>query len=343
MKFIYILILLFFSALFSCKTDANQVDESEQTNKKDSLEFVRKSEFEPINEELKNNPNNPTLYIKRARAYQKFKQSDLAVEDIDRAIKLDSLVPEYYLLKAELQKEIGNYADAKRTLDKCLMMDNQNIQARIELGWIAFIIQNYEQAIEYADAALRLNVYAAEAYYLKGMIFYEQNDSSKAISSFITATEQEADYYEAYIQLGLLHINQPNTLAKEYFKNALRIKPTSSEALYNYGYTCQIRGEYPEAIATYQKMVEIEPFREPYFNLGFIHQEYLGKYAEAIEYYTIAIQLSPLYYVAYYNRGLCYEKLGNQNLAEADFRKTLNIKSDYSYAGIALDRVLKNK
>lgn len=329
-------------ALFSCKGEVDQ-SSTEANNPKDSVELAKTIDFESINTELKSDPNNPALYLKRARIYQKYNEIGFAIEDIDRAIKIDSLLPEYYLLKAELQKKEGWYADAKRTLDKCLLIDNGNVQARIELGWIAFIIQNHSQAIEYADAALKIDVYNAEAYYLKGMIFYEQNDTSKAISSFITATEQEANYYEAYIQLGLLHLNQPNKLAKDYFKNALRIQPKSSEALYNYGYACQMRGEYVEAVETYQKMIAIQPFREPYFNLGFIHQEYFGKYPEAIEFYTKAVNMSPLYYAAFYNRGLCYEKIGNRTLAEADFRKTLSINSDYDYAAIALERILKKK
>src|SRR5690606_1564966 len=145
--------------LFSCGEEKKQINTTEK-NPKDSVEVAKTLDFEQINNELKNDPNNASLYIKRARIYQKYNDNLLAIEDVDRAIKVDSLIPEYYLLKAELQKKEGGYADAKRTLDKCLLIDNKNVQARIELGWMAFIIQNYKQAIEYADAALKLNVYA---------------------------------------------------------------------------------------------------------------------------------------------------------------------------------------
>ena len=186
-------------------------------------------------------------------------------------------------------------------------------------------------------------MYSAEAYYLKGMVFYEKEDTAKAISSFITAVEQESNYYEAYIQLGVLHFNQDNTLAKEYFKNALKLKPENPEALYNYGLWCQEHGEYNEAIETYHKIIELTPYREPYFNLGFIHQEYLNVYDVAIGFYTEAIGSDKNYYQAYYNRGLCHEKIGNYDQAEQDFKAALKIKSDYDYAALALDRVLKKK
>lgn len=334
-------VLIISVLLFSCKDEVKQVQEN--NNPKDSVELAKSIDFESINNELKANPDNPSLYIKRARLYQKYNDVPMAIEDIDRAIKIDSLVPEFYLLKAELYKKEEGFAEAKRTLDKCLLIDNRNVQARIELGWLAFLIQNYKQAIDYADAALKINVYNAEAYYLKGMVFQDQNDTAKAISSYITATEQERGYYEAYIQLGVLHISKNNSLAIEYFKNALKIKPKSSEALYNYGYTLQLMANYDEAIKTYEKMLAIQPFREPYFNIAYINQEFLGDYTVAIDYYSRAIEISPLYYTAYHNRGLSYEKQGDLINAEKDFRKALSIVSDYDYAALALERVLKKK
>lgn len=342
---IFSFIVFIGSILFYSCTENTSVEHKEDIEKVegDSITAYKNAAFEVVNQQLKSDPNNSNLYIKRAQLYKQYNEVPFAIEDIDRAIKIDSLIPEFYLLKAEMQKQIDLYADAKRTLDKCLLIDNNNVQARIELGWMAFIIQNYEQSIEYADAALKRNMYAAEAYYLKGMIFYEKKDTAKAISSFITAIEQESNYYEAYIQLGVLHFNQDNDLAKEYIKNALRIKPKSPEALYHYGLWCQEHGEYNEAIDTYHKILEIKPYREALFNLGFIHQEYLKVYEEAINFYTQAIGSDKNYFEAYYNRGLCHELLGNFDQAELDFRKALEINSSYDYAALSLDRILKKK
>lgn len=345
MRFLKVLFVSFLVLFYACDNEPQKkkVEQNTSNNSKDSLTLVKEKDFEVINTQLKNDPNNPNLYLKRAQLYDKYNDVAMAIEDIDRAIKIDSLIPDFYLLKAELCKKNNDYQYAKNTLDQCLMVDNNNVQARIELGWLAFLVQNYQQALDYADAALKRNLYSAEAYYLKGMIFYEKQDTSKAISSFATAIEQESNYYEAYIQLGLLHFNEDNTLGKEYFKNALRIKPQSVEALYNYALWCQEHGEFNEAIEKYHEIIKIKPFREPYFNLGFIHQEYLNVYDVAIGFYTEAINSDSKYYQAFYNRGLCNEKLGNLSQAEQDLREALKIKSDYDYAALALDRVLKKK
>ena len=326
--------------LFSCGNDTTESTQNDVLLQ-DTTISERTAEFTAINGLLKKDINSPVLYLRRAKLYEKYEDLSSAVGDLDRAIKLDSLVPEYYLLKAQLLKKQDKLLESKEALDQCMHIDNSNIQARVELGWLAFIGLNHDQAMDYADEALKRDIHNAEAYYLKGMIFEEKKDTSKAISSFMTAVEQENDYFDAYMHLGLLHYEQPNNLAKEYFRNALRVDSNSLEALYAFGMICQESGDFNEAIETYYKILSINEYREPYFNLGYIHQEYLKVYDVAIENYTKAIELDPKYIQAYYNRGLSYEQLDNKKKAEEDLRTALKLNPQYTHAALALERVLK--
>jgi tetratricopeptide (TPR) repeat protein len=325
--------------LVSCGNDVEKGTGS-KVEIQDTIVSEQTAEFKAINESLKSDINNPALYLRRANLYMKYQDLSSAVNDLDRAIKIDSLQPEFYLLKAELLKQQVMFKEAKEVLDQCMIIDNNNLKARIELGWLALVARNYDQALDYADAVLKRDVYNAEAYFLKGMIFEDKKDTALAISSFTTAIEQENDYYDAYVHLGLIRINEPNTLAKEYLKNALRIQPKSIEALYGYGMACQLRGDYNEAIETYHKILEIETFREPLFNLGYIHQEHLKVYDVAIDYYTKAIDLEPKYIDAYYNRALCYEQRDELKKAEEDLRHSLELNPQFTNAALALERVL---
>ena len=335
-------ILILVSAIFflaACGNDA--VDTADNDNQQiDTTVTEKTAEFKAINDLLKENINDPVLYLQRAKLYMKYNDLSSAVNDLDRAIKVDSLAPEYYLLKAELLKSQDKLRESKQVLDQCLFIDTANVDARVELGWLALIARDHKQALDYADAALKRDIHSAEAYFLKGMIFEEKQDTALAISSFITAVEQENDYYEAYIHLGLLHFNQPNNLAKEYLKNALRLDSNSLEALYAYGMICQEKGDYNEAIETYHKILSLQEYREPHYNLGYIHQEYLKVYDVAIEHYTNAINLEPKYVDAYYNRALCYEQRDELQKAEADLRKALKLNPQYTNAAKALSRVL---
>jgi tetratricopeptide (TPR) repeat protein len=340
MKKLNALIILFAIFLMACGNGKNEL--KEDSAETPEVSFSEKEiAFKTLNEQLIQNINDPVLYLKRARLYKKYQDISSAIGDVNRAIKIDSTQPEYYLLKAELLKSTDDLKGAKSALDQCMHVDNGNVAARIELGWLALIVMDYNQALDYADAALKRDVYSAEAYYLKGMIFQDKGDTALAISSFVTAIEQESDFYEAYIQLGILNLPTDKKLAKEYLKNALDLKPKSLEALYAFAMCCQEKGDYNDAIETYHKILSITPYKEPYFNLGYIHQEYLKAYEVAIENYTKAINLEPSYFEAYYNRGVCNEFLGKDKLAEADFRAALKLNPTYDYAALALDRLLK--
>ncbi|MCO6500949.1 MAG: tetratricopeptide repeat protein [Vicingus serpentipes] len=332
-----LLLIIFFTA---CQTDTKPVKEVEEQVAAPTEKTLA---FQQINDQLKADINNPSLYLKRAQLYKQYNDLSSAVDDVDRAIKIDSLIPEFYLLKAELLKTQNKLKEAKATLDKCMLIDNGNIPARLELGFLALVVKDYKQALNYADAVLKRDLYSAEAYHLKGMIFEEQGDTALAISSFITAVEQESNYYDAYIHLGLLHMNSDKILAKGYLKNALKLQPNSLDALYAYALCCQEKGDYNEAIETYHNLLTIKEISEAYFNLGYIHQEYLKTYDVAIDNYTKAIAIAPNYYEAYYNRGLCYEELKKYQLAEKDFRMSLKINPTYTYSAIALERVSESK
>ena len=115
------LVVLFFT---SCE-NGNSVDNNSGTTiATDTTLTEEERAFKEINEQLKTDVNNTGLYIKRARLHQKYGDYNAAVNDLNRAIKIDSLIPEFYLLKAELLKSQDKYKEAKEALDKCMYVDN---------------------------------------------------------------------------------------------------------------------------------------------------------------------------------------------------------------------------
>ena len=64
------------------------------------------------------------------------------------------------------------------------------------------------------------------------MIFKEVGDTAKAVSSFQTAVENNPDYYEAYLQLGMLYYSILDPLALNYLDNAINLNPKSVIGLY---------------------------------------------------------------------------------------------------------------
>ena len=68
-----------------------------------------------------------------------------------------------------------------------------------------YIVKQYQLAIDYINKALKLDENMARAYHLKGTVYAESGDTAKAISSLVTATEQDNKYFEAFYDIGVLY------------------------------------------------------------------------------------------------------------------------------------------
>jgi len=208
---------------------------------------------------------------------------------------------------------------------------------------------NYDVAREQINAALKQNEYNPYAYYMRGRLYKTLGDTSLAASSYKTAIEVDPDYYDAYVEVGLLYAAQKNELAKEYYNSAIAIRPRNIEVWYNKAMYLQETGfrkkdKYAEAFACYDTILKIDGnFVAADFNKGFIWLEYLQNYDSAAYYFTRAVNTYPQYFQAYFNRGLCNESLNKKKEAESDYRQALALSPGYDEAAKALNRLLSGK
>ena len=231
---------------------------------------------------------------------------------------------------------------SERILDKANRLYPENSEVHEKYSKIYLIGKNNSKSLQYADLAIKYDIYNPEAYYLKGYNFFELGDTSKAISSYRTAIEQNPDYFDPYLQLGVIFSQKNDPLALEYFKNAIEVKPSDKVALYSKAMYEQEHEMYNEAMQTYHDAIELHPdFKEAYHNLGYIHLFYLKLYRESQQYFTKAVEIDPRYIQAYYNRGYSFELLGDIGNAEKDYKYALSIDPTYDLAAQGLTR-LKN-
>ena len=147
-----------------------------------------------LTREIENSPNNANLYHKRAIYYCSRLNYLKALEDAKKAISIDSANASYFVSLSDIYFATDKVRDSKIALEKAISIDPKNSLALIKLGEFYFLIQKYQEAFDFIDKALKVDEHIAKAYFLKGMIFKELKDTSKAISSFITAVEQDQSY-----------------------------------------------------------------------------------------------------------------------------------------------------
>lgn len=335
--------VLLFAACNNGKTDENGKDNNATGNNQDnSID----AELAALNKQIADNPNDYSAYLARAKYYGDAEKYNEAFTDISRAIAVDSTKADIYLYRGELFFKQEKVQEAYESYKKCLSFDSLNVGGLLNKTGIDIVLANYDLARAQINTVLRQNEFNPKAYYLRGRMYKTMGDTTLAASSYKTAIEVDPNYYDSYIEVGLLYAAKKNDLAKEYYTSAISIRPKSIEAWYNKGMYMQETGfrkkeRYKEAFTCYDSILSIDPsFVAAHFNKGYIWLEYLNQYDSAAVHFTKAINLYPQYYQAYLNRGLSYESLNKKKEAEADYRQALAINPQYTEAAKALSRVL---
>ena len=155
--------ILFLSFLvISCSEESNTQQETttspQEETQIDSLGW--------INRQILENPNNPELYLAKARYFNSKGAVDKAVEEVDRALVIDSTNLNYLTFKGDVYYDSRQMIPAKETYLKILTFDEKNIHANIRLAWIGLIAGLHESCFIYANNALKEDPFLAEPYYL---------------------------------------------------------------------------------------------------------------------------------------------------------------------------------
>jgi type IV pilus assembly protein PilF len=141
----------------------------------------------------------------------------------------------------------------------------------------------------------------AAAYVQRGQFKVALDDVRKAIAA-------DNRYGPAYNVLGLIYMElAEDQLAEENFRKAVDLDRADSEAHNSYGWFLCTRGRYDEALAQFT-----DALRNPLY----------GTPEQALA-----------------NTGLCSEKKGELEKAEASFMKALKLQPDYPLATVSLARL----
>lgn len=321
-----ILFLALLAVLASCGHKKNTPTDP---NPKDSLV----TSLNLINDQIKNDPDNPNLLYERSKIYYNQKMVDKALEDINKAVSLDSTKAPFFLHQSDVYYALNKISEAKKAIEKSLKLDPKSREANVKMGELQYYLKDYGNAFKYLDDALRIDPYYAKAYFIKGLCFKENGDTSLAVSSFRTCVEQDPDYFHAYMQLGDIMAKQNNPLAIDYYSNAIRVNGSMVEAFYGLAYFYQEHGQPEEAIEVYEDLLKVDPRNAPAkHNIGYTYLFKLNEPGKSISYFTDAILDDQKLVNAFYHRGYAYEKLGNKDLAIKDYKKSLALDPEFDLA-----------
>ena len=282
--------------------------------------------MEDLNAAILENPEDPELYFLRAQELYYSGVPEAALQDMYQAMLYDSINPKYLFLTGDIMLEMGQGVKAIMLMQNGTVYHPEEPEFYLRAAEYNMYMNNHQGALDYLNACLKnVDVHNADAYFLKGYVFKESGDTSKAISNFQTAAEQDPTYYDAYMQTGLLYSKQKNPLAVQYFENALRVDPKSREAMYAKAYHYQYTTDFVAAIKEYKNLVkEIPQDEEGFYNIGFCYLE-LDSLKKAYEHFKLATQIAPEYAEAYYMKGHCSEIVDDKVDALKNYEQALKL------------------
>jgi tetratricopeptide (TPR) repeat protein len=339
------LLLLLPLAAFLLNTTSgcgSQAPDDEKVVPKDSMA----AKLQLINDKILKDPNNLDLYIERSKHYIQVKNLELALADVNRVLSRDSSKAEYLSAGVDVYFFTNQTRRANDLLTRLVQLYPENTDGLLRLAQMKHYLKKYDEEFALLDRVLRIDENNAQAYFMKGMAFKESGDTAKAMSSMQTAVEQDPDYYNAWIQLGLIAAADKNPLAAQYYLNALKVKPQSQEAFYHLGMFYQNTQQYNPALEAYNTLLQLNPNHfDAHFNLGYLHTVELNDPTKGMEYFNLCVKDNPKEPRGYYGLGYCYKEKGDIANAEAMFKKALEVDPEYNNAVLELnelDRIKKS-
>jgi len=327
------LLLIAVVAIISCgQQDDNNGSDTDQ----------KPDDIAVLNQKINKHPNNASLYNERALYYLEEQMVNEAVSDVNKALQIDSTNSDYYVTLGKIFMYAGKFGASRNVLLKSLSLDQENCEALLLLAEMHLFASDHKKTLEYLQKVEQIDKTNPELYFIRAFVFQEQGDTSNAILNLQFAVDNDQEFYDAYIQLGILHAAQNNDLAVDYYNNALNIDPNSVEAHYNLAMYYQEHEKLNEAMEEYVNILQIDNcFKHAHYNLGYINLEYLKVFNISLKHFTDAINCDPTYVEAYFNRGLSYEGLGDVINARKDYEKALELRGNYEKAIQSLNRLDK--
>jgi tetratricopeptide (TPR) repeat protein len=249
-------------------------------------------------------------------------------------------------------------------------MPSTDAVAHYEAGVVAFRDEwDYETAIREFTQAIAAAPEFAEAYYLRGVVYAEDDQSAAAEADLSQAIALQPDLVEAYYERGRLYLHyleRPEDALADYtaaieldsefveahierakyylwyaddeeqaladLNRALELAPDLAEAWVLRGELYFWEEEYDLALPDLTRAVELDPADDWAWEMMGRSHYWLSEYEEAIACYDKAIELDPGDLDTYYDRAFAYLEMGDLDAALEDFDKVLLLEPEHSGA-----------
>ncbi|MFW6134581.1 MAG: tetratricopeptide repeat protein [Elusimicrobiota bacterium] len=226
------------------------------------------------------------------------------------------------------------------SLSSCDMFNPEKIyNSNMAAGLVHFKNKRYKRALRKFGAAANTKPDEAEAYFWIGAAadLIKEKPIEYSIGAYKKAVELDPTHIEAHFALSSIYMEMEKyDEAKKHLDAILSVKPNDYETLNSYGTFYAKQKNYDKAVEYFNKVLNIKPkYRQTLLNMGRIYC-YQEKYKEAQKYFKLVKKYYKDIPVGFYWTAFTAEKLGNQEEAIQNWKKTIEIgiKKDMDYENL---------
>jgi tetratricopeptide (TPR) repeat protein len=263
------------------------------------------------------------IYLARADAHVRQGRPQLAIADLDNAIKRSAADARLFAHRAELYRWVGEHERSLTESNESIRLDPGKADVFRGRGNAFHALNQFDRAIEDYNEALRLDPKNAQAFSDRGAAWYFKKEPRAAIRDYDEAVRLEpANPYmlsnraAAWKDLG----EMDHALGDE--SEAIRIAPSEPEFWSNRGLSYALNKDYDRAIADYNLAIQLKPRASFLTNRGDAFQA-KGDLDRAIADYDEAIKRDADFWKAWNNRGAAWRRKGDRRRALSDFEAAL--------------------
>ena len=201
---------------------------------------------------------------------------------------------------------------------------------------LQLLLRQYPQALGTSQRLLLLDPQDQETFFLRGLLFKEQQIDSLAIVNFQRAVDLDPSMTDGFIILGDLHEKVSDPLAEAYYENAVRSNPEHVNALHALAFYQQNHDKVERALENYDKIIQLDKgFQPALVNKGILllERDSLDAARESLK---EGLALDSSFVIALYYLGVTEDRLGDKEAARSHLQKAIDIDPDYQAALDAL-------
>ncbi len=246
------------------------------------------------------------------------------LEDLDRAIELQTEKPDYLRLRAEylLGKEKLN--EALADIDRAITLEPDHAMSHERRGMILLGLEKYDEALASFDRATELVPEAALPYQHRGQLYRQKGDLNKALEQLTKALELAPDNLAALlVRAGVYYELKQTDKALEDIEQASRARPDRVEPHLMRVEIYAATDRLDQAIVHLERLVQLSPGNAQLLNrLGSFYL-IAGRPRKAIETLTPVIDQDSENFAALRYRADAHLNIGQHAEAIADFKRAL--------------------